>query len=745
MVVEKDKKSKEQVKKINLFVKGMHCVSCANNIMKKLNKTKGVVYSNVNFSSEKARVEYDSNILNENNIVKVIEDLGYKSGILDTADTEREKIERKKELSKMKRLLIISAVLSIPALLISMIFMDIFGRAYILLTLSTPVQFGIGYYFYRGMWLALKNKTANMDTLIAIGTSTAYFFSLYNMLVNPMAELYFEVSAILITLIIFGKYLEAIVKGRANEAISKLINLSPKKARVIRNGKEITIPVDDVRIGDQVVVKPGEKIPVDGIIISGYSTIDESMITGESMPVEKHKGDTVTGATINKHGSFVFKAIRVGSDTTLSQIIKMVEDAQGSRAPIQRFADQISAYFVPAVVGISVATFLVWYFVLGALFSFSLIVAVAVIVIACPCALGLATPTAIMVGTGKAAQNGIIIRNGGVLETASKINCVVFDKTGTITEGKPKVTDVEAYDVDEKYLLQIAASIENKSEHPLAEAIVLKAKERRISLKNASGFKAIVGHGVEGKIGLRKIVIGNLKLMSDEKIKVNQFDKIKEMENEGKTVMIVAENKKVIGLLAVADVIKESSIEAVKLLRDRKIEVYMITGDNERISKAIANKVGITNVFFEVLPDQKAAYVKKLQKKGYKVAMVGDGINDAPALAQADVGIAMGSGTDVAVETGGIILMKNNTIDVVKALKLSRMTLAKIKQNMFWALIYNIVGIPIAAGVLYPSFGILLSPVIAGGAMALSSVSVVSNSILLKFKKLEVNLWKENM
>ncbi|MBI4895053.1 MAG: copper-translocating P-type ATPase [Candidatus Aenigmarchaeota archaeon] len=726
---------KEEIKKANLSIKGMHCVSCANNITKKLNKTKGIKYSNVNFSSEKAKIEYESSIITEENIVKIIENLGYTASPIDVADIDRDKIERAKELSKMRMLLLASAALSIPTLVISMFFMHLPGKEYILLILSTPVQFGIGYYFYRGMFLALRNKTANMDTLIAIGTSVAYFFSIYNMLTNPMAELYFEVSAVLITLVILGKYLEALAKGRASEAISSLIKLSPKKARVIRKGKEITIQIDDVRIGDQIIVKPGEKIPVDGIIISGYSTIDESMITGESMPIEKHKGDTVTGATINKHGSFTFKATRVGSDTTLSQIIRMVEDAQGSRAPIQRFADQISAYFVPAVVSISLATFLLWYFVLGATFSFALIVGVAVIVIACPCALGLATPTAIMVGTGKAAQNGILIRNGEVLETASKVNCVVFDKTGTITEGNPKVTDIETYDVDEKYLLQIAASIENKSEHPLAEAIILKSKERKISLKDVSVFKAIIGHGVQGKIGSNKITIGNIKLMKDEKIKVNQIDAIKEMENEGKTVMIVAENKKVIGLLAVADVIRESSIEAIELLKKQKIQVYMITGDNERTAKAIAKKVGIENVFFEVLPNQKAAYVKKLQKK-FIVAMVGDGINDAPALAQADVGIAMGSGTDVAVETGGIILMKNNTTDVVRALRLSRMTLNKIKQNMFWAMIYNIVGIPIAAGVLYTSTGILLSPVIAGGAMALSSVSVVSNSILLKFRKL---------
>ncbi|MFH0836937.1 MAG: heavy metal translocating P-type ATPase [Candidatus Aenigmatarchaeota archaeon] len=723
--------------KINLSIHGMHCVNCANNITKTINKTKGIINCNVNFASEKAMIEFNEKIINIEQLIKSIEKMGYRANVIDetTESINKEKIERKKELTKMKIMLIASAIFAIPALIISMLLMDLSGKAYILFALATPVQFIIGFQFYKGMWTSLKNKTANMDTLIAIGTSTAYFFSVFIMITNPMGELYFEVSALLITLVILGKYLEATARGKTSDAISKLINMSPKKARVIRAGKELMISIDDVKLGDHIIVKPGEQIPVDGIIISGHSSIDESMITGESMPIDKNKGDTVTGATINKFGSFTFKATRIGANTTLSKIIKMVEDAQGSRAPIQRFADQVSAYFVPAVVLISLTTFLAWYFLFSATFSFSLIVAVAVIVIACPCALGLATPTAIMVGVGKGAENGILVRNGEVLETMSNIKYIAFDKTGTITQGKPVVTDIITNNVSENYLIEMAASIENSSEHPLAESIVNKAKKMNIKLKNCTNFKAIIGHGVEGKIGSKKIIIGNIKFMKKEHVKISNLDKIKDLETQGKTVMIVAENKKMIGLICVADTMKESSAKAIGLLKKAGIQVYLITGDNERTAKAIAKKAGIDNVFFEVLPDQKALYIKKLQKKG-KTAMVGDGINDAPALAQADVGIVMGSGTDVAIETGGIILMKDDIMDVVKAMKLSKNTLGKIKQNMFWALVYNVIGIPVAAGVLYPFTGILLSPIIAGGAMAFSSVSVVSNSLLLKFKKL---------
>jgi len=713
-------------KRVQLVIKGMHCANCAGTITKKLLKTKGVTRAEVNFATEKAVVEFNG--ITENAIISSIEQAGYK------ADLDSKK-PPKNEANNMKKMLFFSLLLAIPALLISMFVMELPYKGWLLLALATPVQFIAGYSFYEGAWSALKNRTSNMDTLIAIGTSVAYFYSVFVLLSDPMGELYFEVAAVLIALVILGKYLEANAKGKTSEAISKLIRLSPKKAHIIRNGKEITISVDDVRVGDIIIVKPGEKIPVDGIIVSGSSSVDESMITGESLPVGKKVGDMVVGATINKFGTFNFKALRIGADTTLSKIIKMVEEAQGSRAPIQRFADRISSVFVPVVIMLSIATFAAWYFLFGATFSFALVAAVAVVVIACPCALGLATPTAIIVGTGKGAQHGILIRNGEILETASKVNAIIFDKTGTITKGEPNVTDIIAH--DDKALLKIAASLEKKSEHPLAQAILKKAKEMHIQLANVTHFRAVAGYGIEGHLGNKKVLLGNIGLMKKNRIKISTSS-VKEMqalENDGKTVVLLAENKIVTGMIAIADVVRDSSKEAIGKLKTMGIDIYMITGDNERTAKAIAKQVGIEHVFSEVRPDEKAGYVRKLQKK-FKVAMVGDGINDAPALAQADVGIAMGSGTDIAMETGGIILMKNDLCDVPTALKLSRMTLSKVKQNMFFSLIYNMLGIPVAAGALY-TFGILLSPIIAGGAMAMSSVSVVSNSLLLKMKKIK--------
>ncbi|HIG97721.1 MAG TPA: copper-translocating P-type ATPase [Candidatus Aenigmarchaeota archaeon] len=713
-------------KRVQLVIKGMHCANCAGTITKKLLKTKGVTRAEVNFATEKAVVEFNG--ITENAIISSIEQAGYK------ADLDSKK-PPKNEANNMKKMLFFSLLLAVPALLISMFVMELPYKGWLLLALATPVQFIAGYSFYEGAWSALKNRTSNMDTLIAIGTSVAYFYSVFVLLSDPMGELYFEVAAVLIALVILGKYLEANAKGKTSEAISKLIRLSPKKAHIIRNGKEITISVDDVRVGDIIIVKPGEKIPVDGIIVSGSSSVDESMITGESLPVGKKVGDMVVGATINKFGTFNFKALRIGADTTLSKIIKMVEEAQGSRAPIQRFVDRISSVFVPVVIMLSIATFAAWYFLFGATFSFALVAAVAVVVIACPCALGLATPTAIIVGTGKGAQHGILIRNGEILETASKVNAIIFDKTGTITKGEPNVTDIIAH--DDKALLKIAASLEKKSEHPLAQAILKKAKEMHIQLANVTHFRAVAGYGIEGHLGNKKVLLGNIGLMKKNRIKISTSS-VKEMqalENDGKTVVLLAENKIVTGMIAIADVVRDSSKEAIGKLKTMGIDIYMITGDNERTAKAIAKQVGIEHVFSEVRPDEKAGYVRKLQKK-FKVAMVGDGINDAPALAQADVGIAMGSGTDIAMETGGIILMKNDLCDVPTALKLSRMTLSKVKQNMFFSLIYNVLGIPVAAGALY-TFGILLSPIIAGGAMAMSSVSVVSNSLLLKMKKIK--------
>jgi len=730
------------MKKIDISIEGMHCQSCVVLVERSLNKLNGVQSASVNLTTEKASVSYDPLKIKEKDIIDAIVKRNYKATLIQgKLGFDKEAKKRKEEINKLKSLFYFSLVFAIPTFIMGMVFMwigiEIPYGGYILWALATPVQFIAGAQFYRGTLVALKNKSANMDTLIAMGTSAAYFFSVYVVLFSSGSGQYFEASAVLITLVVMGRYLEAIAKGKTSEAIKKLMRLSPKIAIVIRNKKEIKIPVDDVRVGDIIIVKPGERIPVDGVIIEGRSSINESMITGESIPVEKKKGDKVIGSTINKHGSFKFRTEKIGADATLSQIIKLIEDAQSKKAPIQRFADVVSAYFVPIVIVIAIVTFFVWYSVLAKEFSFALIAAIAVLVIACPCALGLATPTAIMVGTGKGAKKGILIKGGDSLETAHKLKNVIFDKTGTITKGIPSVTDIISLNKNSKEkLLQIAASIEKQSEHSLADAIVKKAEERKIKLKKISGFNAIPGYGVVAKIENRKYYFGNLKLMKKFKINISGIqEQINNLEEGGKTVMILASEKKAECAIAVADTIKETSKAAIRALQKMKIRVFMITGDNERTAKAIAKQVGINHVFAEVLPQDKANYVKKLQKKG-KVAMIGDGINDAPALAQADIGIAMGSGTDVAMETGNIVLMRNDLRDVPRAIKLSKMTMAKIRQNMFWALFYNSLGVPIAAGVLYSYTGWLLNPMIAGAAMALSSVSVVSNSLLLKMKKL---------
>ncbi len=726
------------MKKINISIEGMHCQSCVTLVERALNKLDGIKKVNVNLATEKASVEFDSKSISEKDVMDAIIKRGYKASLVkDGEGADKETRKRKAEIKKLKRLFYFSMLFAVPAFVIGMVFMwvDIMipYESYILWALATPVQFIVGAQFYKGMWASLKNKSANMDTLIALGTSAAYFYSVYAVLLLPGQGQYFETSAVLITLVVMGKLLEAIAKGKTSEAIRKLMHLSPKIATVIRKGKEERIPVDEVMKGDIILVKPGEKIPVDGKITDGYSSVDESMITGESIPIEKKKGDKVIGATINKVGSFRFRAEKVGADTTLSQIIKLIENAQGRKAPIQRFADIVSAYFVPAVMAIALATFILWNFASEKDFSFALIAAVSVLVIACPCSLGLATPTAIMVGTGKGAKNGILIKGGDALETAHKIKAVIFDKTGTITKGIPSVTNLVSINSgSKKTLLQTAASIEQLSEHPLAESIVKNAKENKIKLKKASKFNAIPGHGVAASIGKEKYYFGNAKLMKKQGIKISPStnEMIHGFEEEGKTVMILAGKGKIKGIVAVADTIKETSKEAVNALQKMNIRVFMITGDNKRTAKSIAKQAGIKHVFAEVLPEDKANYVKRLQKQGkYKIAMVGDGINDSPALAQADIGIAMGSGTDVAMETGNIVLMKNDLRDVPRSIKLSRMTMSKIRQNMFWALFYNTLGIPIAA------MG-MLNPMIAGGAMALSSVSVVSNSLLLKFKKI---------
>ncbi|MBU0460759.1 MAG: heavy metal translocating P-type ATPase [Nanoarchaeota archaeon] len=719
-------------------VSGMHCQSCVTILDKALNKEKGVKSATVNFSTEKAAVEYDPKLIDEETLLKVIKKKGYDGHVAKDSNAKLEEQKKKDELKRQKSKVILSSIFALPALILGMFLKDFLPfQDYIMWFLATPIQFYIGKPFYQGAWAALKNKTSNMDTLIAMGTSAAYFYSVYVVLFAAKGHQYFEASAVLITLVVLGKYLEEVAKGRTSEAISKLMKLGAKTATVIRAGKEIKIPIDDVIKGDVLIVKPGEKVPVDGVILEGHSSIDESLVTGESLPVEKRKGDEVIGSTINKQGSFRFKALKVGSETTLSRIIKLIEDAQTKKAPIQRFADNVSSYFVPVVIFIALLTFTIWFSVLHAEFGFALIATVAVLVIACPCALGLATPTAIMVGTGKGAKQGILIKGGEALETAHKLNFVVFDKTGTITKGKPEVTDVlVGKGVTKEKLLEIAGSMEKSSEHPLAEAIVDKAKALKVSFKKVSGFKALIGRGVKAKISRKEYFLGNPKLMEERKVSLKDFaKKIESLETEGKTTMVLSEGKKCLGVIAVADEIKEDSFQAIKELEKLGLKVYMITGDNERTAKAIAKKAGITNYFASVLPGEKAGHVQKLQRKG-KVAAVGDGINDAPMLAQADIGIAMGSGTDVAMESGSIVLMRNNLLDIAKAIKLSKLTMKKIRQNMFWALFYNTLGIPIAAGVLYPWTGWMLNPMIAGGAMALSSVSVVMNSLLLRKKKL---------
>lgn len=720
------------VMKVEISIEGMHCGSCAILISKALTKTPGVRAANVNYASKKARVEFDENVVDEHRLVEKIVSKGYTAKIGSDPDTER--LVREKEIADLKSLLIFSVILSLPALLVGMVFMDLPYRMLILFLLATPVQFIAARNFYLGAWSALKNRNATMDTLIAVGTTAAYAYSVAAMF-GLVKEQYFETAAVLITLVLLGKFLEAVAKGRTSEAIRKLMGLTPKVATVIRDGREVEIPIDQVMVGDIVLVKPGEKVPVDGTVVEGRSAVDESMITGESIPVEKLKGYGVIGGTINKNGVIRFEATKVGGDTVLSQIVRLVEDAQGSKADIQRFADQISGIFVPAVILIAIATFLVWYLVLGMSFSFSLMVAVAVLVVACPCSLGLATPTAIMVGTGIGAQKGILIKSAESLEIMHRINAVVFDKTGTITEGKPKVTDffTAESDTERAILIGYSYAVERNSEHPLAEAIVEYAKAEGATHGEVSDFQAVPGFGVSAIVGGRSVYLGKPE---KDSLDAETYTGIERLQEEGKTAMVLKVDGVPRAIIAVADTIKATSTKAVEDLKNLGIETWMITGDNERTARAIAKAAGITNVFAEVLPQDKAEYVRNLQVKGKKVAMVGDGINDAPALAQADIGIAMGSGTDVAMEAGSIVLMRSDPLDVPRAIRLGRKTISKIRQNMVWALIYNIIGIPIAAGVLYFPFGILLSPIIAGGAMALSSVSVVTNALTLRWARI---------
>ena len=730
-------------------IEGMTCSACANRVEKVTKKMTGVESAVVNFATEKLSVSYDADAISFGDIKAKVEKAGYK---LIREDEQKVEEKRKKldEKGKLLWRLILSLIFAVPLLTITMghmvgmplpkiidPMMNPLNFAIIQLVLTIPVMI-IGYKFYYIGYKNLFKLSPNMDSLIAIGTSAAFIYSLYGTYKiytgdgSYAMSLYYEAAVTILALITLGKYLEAISKGKTSQAIKKLMGLAPKTATIVRDGKELGIPIDEVIVGDIIIVKPGEKLPVDGEVIEGATAIDEAMLTGESIPVEKTVGSKVIGASINKTGFIKYKATKVGKDTALSQIIKLVEDAQGSKAPIAKMADIIASYFVPIVIGLAILASIGW-IIAGENGVFALTIFISVLVIACPCALGLATPTAIMVGTGKGAEYGVLIKGGEALEITHKIDTIVFDKTGTITEGKPVVTDIITTTISENELLSIAASSEKGSEHPLGEAIVKGAEERNIKFKEISNFKAIPGHGIQVEIEGKTILLGNKKLMSENSIEVGELGvKSDKLANEGKTPMYIAINNKLEGIIAVADTVKPSSKEAIENLHKMGIKVAMITGDNKKTAHAIAKQVGIDIVLAEVLPEDKANEVKKLQEKGSKVAMVGDGINDAPALAQADIGIAIGTGTDVAIESANIVLMKGDLRDVATAIKLSKATIRNIKQNLFWAFGYNVLGIPVAMGVLHIFGGPLLNPMIGAAAMSLSSVSVLANALRLR-------------
>jgi len=730
-------------------IKGLHCASCVTFIEEALMSTPGVIRASVNVATQQADVVYVPGMTTVSTLRRVIESTGYETAepAPGAPPEDAERAARQAEYRDLRNRFVVAAVLAAVVLVLT------FGEYIpvlreiprqinwiILFVLTTPVLFWSGSRFFVGAWSAFRHRTADMNTLIALGTGAAYLYStvatfLPGLLPEGLREVYFDTTAIIIALILLGQVLEARAKGQTNEAIRKLMGLQAKTARVVRNGEEVDIPVEEVLVGDIVIVRPGEKIPVDGIVVEGTSAVDESMITGESIPVSKKPGDEVIGATINKTGSFRFRATKVGKDTALSQIIQLVQQAQGTKAPIQRLADVISGYFVPVVILIAIWSFAIW-FVFGPepQLTHALVTAVTVLIIACPCALGLATPTSIMVGTGKGAENGILIRSAEALETAHKLDAIVLDKTGTITKGKPELTDViVSGDLEEAELLRLAASVEKASEHPLAQAIVDGVRERGIKLVDATDFEAVPGHGVTAVVEGRQLALGNLKMMQKIGAELNGLEaRAQALADDGKTPMYVAVDGRIAGIVAVADTVKEDSREAIAHLKRLGLEVVMITGDNRRTAEAIARQVGVDRVLAEVLPEDKALNVQMLQLEGKTVAMVGDGINDAPALAQADVGLAIGTGTDVAIEASDITLIKGSLTGVAVAIELSKATMRNIKQNLFGSFIYNTLGVPIAAGVLYPFFGILLSPIIASAAMALSSVTVISNALRLR-------------
>lgn len=725
-----------QVEKAEFDVYGMTCAACSSRIEKVLNKQQGVQKASVNLANETAVVEYYPGIIERESVIDTIHRLGYEAS--ERKAESDKKSHQEKEITRMKIKLTASAILSLPLLLtmldhlFGMTIPNLLLHPWFQFVLATPIQFIIGFQFYQGAYRSLRSGSANMDVLVALGTSAAYFYSLYEAIKtigNPTytPHLYFETSAILITLILLGKYLEKNAKAKTTDALSKLLHLQAKEARVIKDGQEVMVHIDEVKEGDLLLVKPGEKIPVDGIVVKGRTSVDESMLTGESIPVEKDIESTVIGATLNKSGAIEMKATKVGKDTALASIIRAVEDAQGSKAPIQRMADVISSYFVPIVVVIAIITFTVWItLVTPGDVEPALVSAIAVLVIACPCALGLATPTSIMVGTGKGAENGILFKGGEHLERTHKINTMILDKTGTITKGKPEVTDYTG----DKDILQLVASAERSSEHPLAEAIVAYATEQSIDLLEVDDFSAIPGHGIEAKVSNHHVHVGTRRLMTKIGIDVSHLEAdIQAFESEGKTTMLIAINREYQGMIAVADTLKETAREAIEQLKADGIDVLMLTGDNKRTAEAIAKQAGIDRVIAEVLPEEKAEKVKEIQQQGKVVAMVGDGINDAPALATADIGIAIGTGTEVAIEAADITILGGELLLIPKAIRLSHATIRNIKQNLFWALAYNSAGIPVAA------FG-LLAPWIAGAAMAFSSVSVVANSLRLKRVKI---------
>jgi Cu+-exporting ATPase len=773
------------VEEVLLPIEGMTCASCVRRVEKSISKLDGVEAVSVNLATEQAKVRYNPTQVGHAQLRQAVQKAGYALGTVEASEravpfqvslpntttvaaapsqpqlpaqaqpqgqaqeepVDRNAERRRREIRDLRSKFAVSLIAGIVIMAGMFVpeswlpwSMDV--RYYLMFLIATPIQFWAGWQFYRGAWQAARHLTTNMNTLVAVGTSAAYLYSVFITFfpdavraAGVMPEAYYDTSTIIIGLILMGRWLEARAKGQTSDAIKKLMGMAPRTARVLRDGQEIDLAVELVQAGDVIRVRPGDKVPVDGVVLEGRSSIDESMLTGESLPVEKVAGDTVIGATINKSGSFTFQATKVGKDTALAQIVKLVEEAQGSKAPIQRLADEISSYFVPAVLGIAALTFVIWFlFGPDPRFTFALVSTIAVLIIACPCALGLATPTAIMVGTGKGAEHGVLIRGGEALEGAHKVNAIVLDKTGTLTRGKPSVTDVVAADgLQEGDLLRLVAAAERGSEHPLGEAIVRRADELGLRGANVSDFNSLAGHGISATVEGRDLLAGNARLMSDRGIELNGLgDTAAALARDGKTPMYVALDNRSAGLVAVADTLKPESAEAVRELQALDLEVWMLTGDNERTARAIAERVGIKNVMAEVLPEQKAAKVKELQAQGKVVAMVGDGVNDAPALAQADLGIAIGTGADVAMEASDITLVGGDVRGVVTAIALSRRTMGTIRQNLFWAFIYNVVLIPVAMGVLFPLFGLMLNPIMAAAAMAMSSVSVVTNSLRLR-------------